>query len=73
MKKLFTMIAVVFLTAAIWAQSPAQMSYQAVIRDAQNGLLASQSVGVEISILQGSITGNAVYTETHTTSANSNG
>jgi hypothetical protein len=33
----------------------------------------SQSVGMQISILQGSITGTAVYVETHSAATNSNG
>jgi hypothetical protein len=49
------------------------MSYQAVIRDASNELVASQSVGMQISILQGSASGTSVYTETQTASTNDNG
>jgi uncharacterized protein (TIGR02145 family) len=49
------------------------MSYQAVIRDASNELVASQSVGMQISILQGSASGTVVYTETQTPTTNANG
>ena len=48
---------------------PQRFSYQAVIRDDANQLLNSQSVGVRLSILQGSATGIAVYVETHTTTS----
>ena len=56
-----------------FAQAPQKMSYQAVIRDASNNLVASKTVGMKISILQASATGNAVYTETLTPTTNANG
>jgi hypothetical protein len=56
------------------AQSvPQRFSYQALIRDEANQLLNSQSVGIRLSILQGSATGTPVYVETHTASTSSNG
>jgi len=73
MKKIFTLIAAVLLTAITWAQSPEKMSYQAVVRDAGNALVTSQAVGIQISILQGSVSGSAVYVETQTPSTNING
>ena len=57
----------------VFAQAPQKMSYQAVIRDGSNALVQSQTVGMQISILQGSITGTAVYVETHSAVTNSNG
>jgi len=57
-----------------FAQSvPQRFSYQAVIRDDANQLLNNQPVGIRLSILQGSETGNAVYVETHTASTNASG
>lgn len=73
MKKLFTIILAVFLTATVWAQSPNKMSYQAVIRDASNNLVSSTAVAMQISILQGSTGGTAVYVETQTPTTNANG
>ena len=35
-------------------QAPQVMSYQAVLRNAAGGLVTNQSVGIKISILQGS-------------------
>jgi uncharacterized protein (TIGR02145 family) len=52
---------------------PQKFSYQAVIRDGANQVLNNQSVGVRLSILQGSESGTAVYAETHTGSTNANG
>ena len=62
-----------FTTVCVFAQSPEKMSYQAVIRDASNTLVSNQSVGMQISILQTTTTETAVYTETHTVTANING
>jgi hypothetical protein len=57
----------------LWAQSPEKMSYQSVVRDASNALVASQTVGMQLSILQGTASGTAVYVETQTPTTNSNG
>jgi hypothetical protein len=73
MKRLFTIMAAVLLTATIWAQSPQKISFQAVIRNNSNALVTSGTVGMRISILQGSTTGAAVYVETQAPSTNVNG
>jgi hypothetical protein len=49
------------------------MSYQAVIRDASNTLVTNTAVGMQISILQSTSTGTAVYVETQTPPTNANG
>jgi hypothetical protein len=73
MKKLFISIAAIAITASVWAQSPEKMSYQAVIRDANNTLVTNHPVGMQISILQGSVSGSSMYTETQTPVSNENG
>lgn len=73
MRKIFTFLAILLLTVTVFAQSPEKMSYQAIIRDASNKLLTSQTVGMQISVLQGSSTGTVVYTETQTPLTNANG
>ena len=73
MKKLITIFAAVLITANVFASAPQKMSYQAVLRDASNALVTSTAVGMQISILQGSSTGTAVYVETQTPSTNANG
>lgn len=73
MKKVFTFLAAVLLTAPVWAQSPEKMSYQAVIRNSSEALVTNTTVGMQISILQGSATGTAVYVETQTPTTNANG
>ena len=67
---LFTFI---FLLSSVYAQTPEKMSYQAVIRNNSNALVVNQMVGMRISILKGSVTGNAVYIETQTPTTNANG
>ena len=69
----FTPLLFLLITASVFSQSPQKMSYQAVIRDASNTLVSNQSVGMQISILQTTTTETAVYTETHTVTANING
>jgi len=73
MKRLFTLPTVILLTYSLFAQPPQKMSYQAVIRDADQKLVANHAVGIQISILQGSATGTVVYTETQTPATNANG
>ena len=73
MKKLYTFITLIVLSFSAFAQVPQKMSYQAVVRDASEALVVSTAVGMQISILQGSAVGTAVYIETHTTSTNANG
>ena len=73
MKKLYPFLILLFLSLSIYAQSPEKMSYQAVVRDANNTLVANQTVGMRISILQSTITGPVVYTEIHSVDTNING
>ena len=73
MKKIFTIIAAVLLTANMFAQSPEKMTYQAVIRNSNNQLVTNQQIGMQISILQSSTSGTSVYVETQTPTTNANG
>lgn len=73
MKKIITVCAVLLMTASVFAQAPEKMSYQAVVRDGSNALVSSTAVGMQISILQGSASGTAVYVETQTPTSNANG
>jgi hypothetical protein len=49
------------------------MSYQTVIRNATDELVSNTTVGIQISVLQGSAVGPAVYLETHAPMTNANG
>ena len=60
-------------SAVLFAQSPDLMTYQTVIRDAQNALVANDTVKIRISILEGPNNTQAVYQETHTVATNING
>jgi hypothetical protein len=71
--KIYSLVAGLLLTASVWAQAPQKMSYQAVIRNSSNALVTSTSVGMQISILQGTPTGTVAYSETQTLSTNANG
>jgi hypothetical protein len=73
MKNLFTVVIAVILTASAFSQAPQGLSYQAVIRNTNNMLDTNHIVGMQISILQGSASGTSVYSETQTTTTNSNG
>ena len=73
MKKILTILAAVLLTASVFAQSPQKMSYQAVIRNSSNTLITNTNIAMQISILQGSTSGTAVYVETQTPTTNANG
>ncbi|MDQ3190189.1 MAG: fibrobacter succinogenes major paralogous domain-containing protein [Bacteroidota bacterium] len=66
-------LANLLIISSVSAQAPQKMSYQAVIRNASNALVTSTPVGMQISILQGSLTGTAIYVETQTPSTNANG
>ncbi len=69
----FFLLNFLWLGKGIFAQAPEKMSYQSVIRGSNNSLVVNQSVRLRMSILQGAITGSAVYSEQHQTTTNSNG
>ena len=73
MKKYLLTIAILINALAIFAQTPTSFQYQAVLRDASGGVLANQEVEIVIAILQGSITGTEVFSETHSVTTNSFG
>ena len=74
MKNLTTVITLLLLcVASVFAQAPEKFTYQAVVRNASNALVANAQVGVRVNILQGSATGNAVYSESHVVTTNANG
>ena len=72
-KALLLLLTFTFSISTAFSQSPEKMSYQAVVRDANDNLVTNQAVGMKISILYGSANGILVYTETQTPSTNANG
>ncbi|MBR3981031.1 MAG: hypothetical protein IKJ98_07725 [Bacteroidales bacterium] len=73
MKRIFLTFTMAMLAILSFAQIPQAFSYQAVIRDAENNLVVSQPIFLELSVLQGSDDGEVVYSEKHVVSTNSNG
>jgi hypothetical protein len=71
--KTFTILAFALITSSIFSQSPDRMSYQAIIRNSNGEIIVSESISLRISILQGSLNGDVVYVETHSTETNENG
>ena len=73
MRKLFVTFTLAILAMVSFAQIPQSFSYQAVVRDAENQLIVSKPMIVELSILQGSDDGMLVYSEKHVVTSNQNG
>ena len=59
-----TTLGALAFTFLSFGQAPQAFKYQAVIRDASNLILNNQSIGIQLTIQQGSAGGTAVYTET---------
>src|SRR6187200_3058789 len=73
MKKLLTVTTMLFLCIFMNAQAPQGLNYQAVARTADGVIIPTQNIGVRFSILDGSVSGTVVYSETHTVVTNSYG
>ncbi|NHM00596.1 hypothetical protein [Flavobacterium difficile] len=74
MKKSKNLFLILLLIGFVsFGQAPQGFSYQAVIRNASDAIVANASVGMRISVLQGSVSGSAVYVETHVSNTNGNG
>jgi hypothetical protein len=52
------------------AKAPQAIQYQTIIRDSSGEVVMNQSVGLQLTILQGSATGTQTYQETHTATTN---
>jgi hypothetical protein len=70
MKYYLLLVSVSLIIGNVFAQSPDRMSFQAVIRDASGELVSNSSVGLKMSVLQGSESGMEVYAETHSEMTN---
>ena len=74
MKKiLLSLVAAATLSLSSFGQAPEGFNYQAVVRDAGNTILDNQSVGMRMTIQQGSIGGTVVYSETFAQTTNAYG
>lgn len=73
MKKILLFLIIgLFFGSTSWAQSTA-INYQGTARDAANTLLNNQQISIQISIIQGTADGTAIYIETHTTNTSPTG
>jgi hypothetical protein len=72
-RTLITFIGVIAMLVFIgqsYAQVPQAFNYQAVARDASGNVLVSQTIGLKLTIHQGSSSGTIVYSETHSPTTN---
>lgn len=72
MKKLLHLLVMAFSIAA-FAQVPQGVSYQAIALNASGYPVGNTLIGVRLSILDNSVTGTVIYTETHATTTNDRG
>ncbi|MCP4552706.1 MAG: hypothetical protein GY834_11845, partial [Bacteroidetes bacterium] len=73
MKKLRFFILGLFVSLTGFAQNDDGFNYQAIVRDANGDVSANLSMNMEISILQESVDGTVVFTETHAVTSNAFG
>jgi uncharacterized protein (TIGR02145 family) len=71
--RLIITLANLLLITSIFAQAPEKISYQAIVQDSSGKVISNQTVGMQISILQGSSGGTLVYKEKHSPTSNANG
>ncbi|MCB9331222.1 MAG: hypothetical protein H6574_09090 [Lewinellaceae bacterium] len=70
MKKFLVCLVFFALALLAAAQAPQAINYQAIARNPQGQPIANKTVSIQISILNGSISGPAVYVETHQLTTN---
>jgi hypothetical protein len=73
MKQASFIFLAIFISLNLIAQVPQKMSYQLVVRNSSNAIVANQNVGIRLSILQGNATGSIVFEEVHNKISNING
>ncbi|MEQ9425220.1 MAG: hypothetical protein RJQ09_12425 [Cyclobacteriaceae bacterium] len=71
--KYFIPLIVTFISITLSAQAPNQFKYQTVIRDSNGSVKASETVTLKVDILEGSVDGSSVFTETHQVTTSSSG
>ncbi len=59
--------------STLFAQVPAQFTYQALVRGADGQVVTNGNVGLRLTLLQGSDSGPAVWTSVQTLTTNANG
>ncbi|MBP5366442.1 MAG: hypothetical protein J6Y82_11090 [Bacteroidales bacterium] len=69
----FLVLSLFAFSAFVFAEIPQGFSYQAVVRNSNNAIVANSNIVVTFSILQGSSSGSVVYKEEHSVNTNANG
>ncbi|NBU72259.1 MAG: hypothetical protein EBS53_12580 [Bacteroidetes bacterium] len=59
-------LSAVCIPALLNGQAPQKMTYQSVVRSGSGALVSNRSIGLKISILQGSTSGPVIYSEVFT-------
>ena len=70
MKKLYLLLICLVTMSQVFSQAPTGFKYQAVARDGSGAVLANKTVSFRISIIQGMLTGDILYSETHSALTN---
>lgn len=72
MKRLLSFTIALLIAGCVFAQAPQKMSYQCVVRNSAGNLVTNQSVGLKISIRQGSASGTVIFSETYSPAPQTN-
>src|SRR4051812_40231956 len=71
MKKIILSIAFLFVAGtAAWAQAPQLFNYQGIARTTAGAPMTAASIGLKLTVHDGSPTGTVVYQETQTATTN---
>ncbi len=69
-KSQFLIFVAIFVQLGVWAQVPQLFNYQGVARDGSGTPLASRSISIKATILDGSATGTVAYSESQSITTN---
>lgn len=70
MKRIIICLSFLAFIANSFGQAPRSFNYQAILRNSDGTIKTNESVAVQISIIQGVVTGPSVYLEVHNTQTN---
>ncbi|MCD4770693.1 MAG: DUF1566 domain-containing protein [Bacteroidales bacterium] len=73
MKRIILVLASLLISVLSFTQAPESFNYQAIVRDAAGQEITDQLVGIQISLLQTTAVGTAVYVERFTPTTNNFG
>lgn len=73
MKRILSLLTLLFAVTFIHAQSHARLSYQSVVRNPENQLVVQEEITVQFQLHNHTPSDPAVYAEQHTVTSNQNG